>query len=135
MATRSRISALRTDGRLTIWLWLAAGLAACSAPAEPPQMPPPEVSVAKPLGKQITDWDEYTGRLAAVDAVEIRARVSGYLQSVHFREGAIVERGDCSSPTRRAFRIADTWISSTIKSIRPLARCRAVRCSRTLTTS
>jgi RND family efflux transporter MFP subunit len=79
---------------LTIWLWLAAGLAACGAPAEPPQMLPPDVSVAKPLVKQVTDWDAYTGRLAAVDAVEIRARVSGYLQSVHFREGVIVDQGD-----------------------------------------
>jgi RND family efflux transporter MFP subunit len=50
--------------------------------------------VARPLVRQITDWDEYTGRLAAVDSVEVRARVSGYLQSVHFDDGAIVEKGD-----------------------------------------
>lgn len=60
----------------------------------PPEMPPPQVTVAQPLVRKITDWDEYTGRLAAVESVEIRARVSGYLQSVHFHDGALVQRGD-----------------------------------------
>ena len=63
-----------------------ASLAACGAdPAQPP--PPPVVTVAHPLAKNITDWDEYTGRIEPVEAVEVRARVSGYLQSVHFDEG------------------------------------------------
>ncbi|OAD23205.1 multidrug-efflux system secretion protein, HlyD family, partial [Candidatus Thiomargarita nelsonii] len=44
--------------------------------------------------KAVTDWDEYTGQLAPVKSVEIRARVSDYLQSVHFRDGAIVKKGD-----------------------------------------
>jgi len=57
-------------------------------------MPPPQVTVATPLVRKITDWDEYTGRLAAVESVEIRARVSGYLESVHFQDGALVKRGD-----------------------------------------
>jgi RND family efflux transporter MFP subunit len=60
----------------------------------PPAMAPPQVTVATPLVRRITDWDEYTGRLAAVETVEIRARVSGYLQSVHFQDGALVQRGD-----------------------------------------
>ena len=60
----------------------------------PPSMGPPTVTVATPLVRQITDWDEYTGRLAAVESVEIRARVSGYLQSVHFEDGALVKQGD-----------------------------------------
>jgi multidrug efflux system membrane fusion protein len=72
---------------------LATWVAACSPPP-PPARPPPEVSVATPLQHPVDDWDEYTGRLAAVDRVEIRARVSGYLQSVHFQEGALVARGD-----------------------------------------
>ena len=55
---------------------------------------PPEVEYARPLVRSITDWDEYTGRLAAVESVEVRARVSGYLKSVHFTDGAIVEQGD-----------------------------------------
>ncbi len=57
-------------------------------------MAPPQVTVATPLVRKITDWDEYTGRLAAVESVEIRARVTGYLQSVHFQDGALVKRGD-----------------------------------------
>jgi membrane fusion protein, multidrug efflux system len=67
-------------------------LAACGAdPAQPP--PPPSVTVAHPLAKDITDWDEYTGRIEAVESVEVRARVSGYLQSVHFDEGSMIEEG------------------------------------------
>ena len=57
-------------------------------------MPAPQVTVATPLVRNITDWDEYTGRLAAVDSVEIRARVGGYLESVHFTDGALVKKGD-----------------------------------------
>src|ERR1700716_2607630 len=48
-------------------------------PAQPP--PPPAVTVAKPLSRVVNDWDEFTGRFEAVDEVELRARVSGYLQS------------------------------------------------------
>ncbi len=55
---------------------------------------PPEVSVAEVICKQIGDSDEFTGRLEAVHAVEVRPRVSGYLQSVHFKEGEIVRQGD-----------------------------------------
>lgn len=68
-------------------------VASCGSQA-PPAAAPPQVTVAQPLVRKITDWDEYTGRLAAVDSVEIRARVSGYLQSVHFHDGALVKRGD-----------------------------------------
>nr|WP_315849994.1 efflux RND transporter periplasmic adaptor subunit [Mariniblastus fucicola] len=54
----------------------------------------PSVTVATPITKTIVEWDAYAGRLEAVDLVEIRARVSGYLQSVDFTEGQIVEKGD-----------------------------------------
>jgi multidrug efflux system membrane fusion protein len=53
-----------------------------------------EVAVAEVICKQIGDSDEFTGRLEAVHAVEVRPRVSGYLQSVHFKEGEIVPQGD-----------------------------------------
>lgn len=56
--------------------------------------PPPIMTVAQPVKKEIVEWDAYTGRLEAVDFVEVRARVSGYLQSVHFREGQMVKEGD-----------------------------------------
>lgn len=52
------------------------------------------VTVAQPITKKIVEWDAYTGRIEAVDLVEIRARVNGYLQSVHFDEGQIVQEGD-----------------------------------------
>ena len=57
------------------------------------QPPAPTVSVANPLEREVVEWDEYTGRLEAVDFVEVRARVSGYLQSVEFDEGELVEKG------------------------------------------
>ncbi|APZ93581.1 Efflux pump periplasmic linker BepF [Fuerstiella marisgermanici] len=60
----------------------------------PPQMPPPTMTVAQPVRKQIVEWDAYTGRLEPVDFVEVRARVGGYLQSIHFDEGQIVNKGD-----------------------------------------
>src|SRR5688500_13473660 len=58
--------------------------AAASAPAALP------VTVAKPVVKEITEWDEFTGRFEAVESVEVRARVNGYLAAVHFADGAIV---------------------------------------------
>jgi RND family efflux transporter MFP subunit len=64
------------------------------APDEIPQPPPVEIIVATPIKKQIVEWDEYVGRLDAVDFVEVRARVSGYLQSIHFEEGQVVNKGD-----------------------------------------
>jgi RND family efflux transporter MFP subunit len=66
--------------------------AACAKPVS--QRPPAEVTVASAIGKQVTDWDEFTGHFESVDAVEIRPRVSGFVQRVAFTEGAIVRRGD-----------------------------------------
>ncbi len=90
-------------GILTPQLMLAIGLAtlaglnggcSSSAQSKAPSPVPVEVSVAEVACKQISDSDEFTGRLEAVDTVEVRPRVSGYLQSVHFKEGAIVRQGD-----------------------------------------
>ncbi len=55
---------------------------------------PPPVTVAAPFKKRITEWDEFTGRFDAVETVNVRARVSGFLESVHFKDGQIVEKGD-----------------------------------------
>jgi len=82
-------------GILVIALTTLVGLnAGCSSSAQPKAPVPPEVSVAEVICKQIGDNDEFTGRLEAVHAVEVRPRVSGYLQSVHFKEGEIVQEGD-----------------------------------------
>ena len=56
--------------------------------------PPPAATVAQVIYEEITEWDEYTGRLSAPENVELRARVSGYIEQVHFKEGSLVEEGD-----------------------------------------
>lgn len=67
----------------------------CSSKSSgPPEKPVPTMTVAQPVSKQIVEWDAYSGRLEAVDFVEIRSRVSGYLQSIHFDEGQIVQKDD-----------------------------------------
>lgn len=77
---------------------LGAVLALAAGAAEPglAQTPPaaPAVTVSTPLQKDITEFDEFTGQFAAVDYVEIRARVSGYLTEIHFEDGQIVHQGD-----------------------------------------
>jgi multidrug efflux system membrane fusion protein len=87
--------------RLAIPLGLVAlvalgGLAGCSKPAAqggPPAGPPP-VSVAAAIERQVIDTDEFSGRIEAVEQVEVRARVTGYIQSINFRPGAEVKKGD-----------------------------------------
>ncbi len=68
-------------------------LAGCGAkPADPP--PPPAVTAAAVPEREVTDWDQFTGRLEAVDQVEIRPRVTGYIERVAFAEGKEVRKGD-----------------------------------------
>ncbi|MBM3527005.1 MAG: efflux RND transporter periplasmic adaptor subunit [Alphaproteobacteria bacterium] len=89
-------------------LLLAAALAACGQ--NPPQAnapPPPTVTVAKPVQRGVVDHDEYVGRFVAIDSVEVRARVSGYLEKIHFRDGQMVKEGDLLfSIDRRPFQNA-----------------------------
>ena len=78
-------------------LLLAAALAtACSSNASDgaDAMPAPEVSVARVLEREVRQWDDFTGRVAAVETVELRPRVSGYVQRVAFEEGQLVRKGD-----------------------------------------
>jgi RND family efflux transporter MFP subunit len=72
----------------------ASLLAACGDSQQKAAPPPPTVTVARPVQRNIIDHDEYVGRFVAVDAVEVRARVSGYLESVHFTDGQLVKQGD-----------------------------------------
>ena len=74
-------------------LALAALASAGCAPGGPPEMPPPEVNVAVVASRPIAEWDTYDGRIAAIETVELRPRVSGYLAGVHYREGGEVEKG------------------------------------------
>ena len=75
---------------------LAPMLAACGQ-GQPPSAgapPPPTVTVARPIERGVIDQDEYVGRFVAINSVEIRARVSGYLDKIHFRDGQDVKDGD-----------------------------------------
>lgn len=58
------------------------------------QLPVPNVKIAQPLTQEVTEWDDYTGRIEAVSSVDVRARVSGYLEKVHFKAGAQVKKGE-----------------------------------------
>lgn len=68
--------------------------AACTRKSPPSGPPPPLVSVATPILREIVEWDEFIGRLASPERVEIRARVSGYLDEFHFQAGREVKKGD-----------------------------------------
>src|SRR5215831_16395551 len=64
---------------------------------EPPpvaSLPPPPVSVAAPIEREVVDFDEFTGRVAPIEEVEVRARVRGYIVKINFTEGAEVKQGD-----------------------------------------
>jgi RND family efflux transporter MFP subunit len=74
--------------------WHQRSGSGAAAPAASAAMPPPEVTVAAPLQREITEWDEYTGQFSAIDFVELRPRVSGYIESVHFKDGQLVNAGD-----------------------------------------
>jgi RND family efflux transporter MFP subunit len=75
---------------------LATALAGCSdsQKQQGTAPPPPAVTVAAPVQHTVVDQDEYVGRFVAVDSVEVRARVSGYLEQVHFQDGQLVKQGD-----------------------------------------
>ena len=81
---------------LAVSLLALVGLTGCepSKPQSQGAAPPPQVTVAKPTRKLVADRDEYVGRFVAVDAIEMRARVSGYLDAVHFQDGQLVKKGD-----------------------------------------
>jgi RND family efflux transporter MFP subunit len=84
----------RLSARVLPLSLLAGLLAACGQQAAPPTPPPPAVTVAKPLQQEVIDYDEYVGRFLAVNSVEVRARVSGYLDKVHFQDGQMVKEGE-----------------------------------------
>jgi RND family efflux transporter MFP subunit len=77
---------------------VAATLSGCgrndAAAQSAANMPPPQVTVAQVLQKQVTEFDEFQGRFEAIDRVEVRPRVSGYISSVNFTEGSEVKKGD-----------------------------------------
>jgi multidrug efflux system membrane fusion protein len=85
------LAALAITGISATAFGLSDSGAASGAPAEAPATP---VSVATVVQSEVAAWDEFSGRLEAVERVDIRSRVAGALQAVHFREGALVKKGD-----------------------------------------
>jgi multidrug efflux system membrane fusion protein len=71
---------------------MAAVLAACGG-GNGHQMPPPDVNVAAVVKKSVTQWDEYSGHVEAIESAEIRPRVAGHLNRIHYEEGGMVEKG------------------------------------------
>jgi RND family efflux transporter MFP subunit len=106
----SLMPTLKSIRRRTIPLLLIPALAACGQSQSQPQAsapPPPQVTIAKPTSKMIADQDEYVGRFVAVESVEVRARVPGYLEAIHFQDGQLVKAGDLLfTIDRRPFQIA-----------------------------
>src|SRR5882757_3791161 len=101
---------LKSVRLLTILFLLVPALAACGQSQSQPQAsapPPPQVTIAKPITKMVADQDEYVGRFVAVEFIEVRARVPGYLEAIHFQDGQMVKAGDLLfTIDRRPFQIA-----------------------------
>jgi RND family efflux transporter MFP subunit len=68
-------------------------VAGCAAKKKPAPPPPATVYVSRPLQQKVVDWDDFVGRFEAIDSVDIRPRVSGYLQSIGFKDGQVVRKG------------------------------------------
>lgn len=82
---------LRVSRSILVAAALLAGATGCDK--KPPPAPGPTVVISKPLQRKIIDWDDYVGRFTAVNSVDIRPRVTGYLQSVEFKDGQMVKKG------------------------------------------
>ena len=99
------LSFLRRAAPALLLLFAGCGESPQQRPGGGP--PPPQVTVAKPVKRVVVDQDEYVGRFVAIDSVEVRARVSGYLDRIHFTDGQIVKQGDLLfTIDKRPFRAA-----------------------------
>lgn len=92
--TAARVARTVTVTAALLTAMLLAGCGEPNAQQGPKEMPPPAVSVAEAPQREVVQWDEFTGRVEAVESVQVRARVAGYLQNIHFHEGAEVKKGD-----------------------------------------
>jgi len=92
---RPLLSLLGTFALIAFTLVLSVLTTGCSSEATPQSAGrAPQVSVATSSQREVTEWDEFTGRLEAVESVQLRPRVSGYIDSVNFSEGSVVRKGD-----------------------------------------
>ena len=91
----SSFSLMRGARKLAVPLAIATLVASCGERQQQGGSPPlAAVTVAKPIKRTVFDYDEYVGRFTAINSVEVRARVSGYLDKVHFKDGQLVKQGD-----------------------------------------
>ena len=87
-------TSLRPASGPALLIAFGLGLAGCShAPGEGAERRLPMVTVSYPLQREVTDYQDYTGRTAAVDSVQVQARVTGYLDKIYFTEGAEIADG------------------------------------------
>jgi multidrug efflux system membrane fusion protein len=84
----------RALGGFVLLFATGLGLLSCNRQAPPPESQPPPVTIAKPIQKEIVEWDYFTGRTEAVESVNITPRVSGYIDNITFRAGEVVNKGD-----------------------------------------
>src|SRR5437667_12664533 len=85
---------LRVSSFALVAATAAALLAGCNRQAGQSRPPAPAVTVAPVEQREIVEWDEFTGRTMPVEAVEVRPRISGYVQEVRFQSGQLVKKGD-----------------------------------------
>src|SRR6516162_521265 len=93
---RGSFRRLARCGGASIGMLFALALAGCDekAQSQAAAPPPPPVMVAQPVKRTVTDWDEFTGRFEAIQEVQVRARVGGYITNVEFKDGDMVHVGD-----------------------------------------
>src|SRR6202011_1474853 len=84
----------RPIGNIVLLFATSFGLLSCNKPAPPPESQPPPVTIAKPVQREIIEWDYYTGRTEAVENVNITPRVSGYIDNITFKAGDSVNKAD-----------------------------------------
>ena len=112
-------------------LLVLASLFGCDAPNEYVAPPPPKVTVSPPSREAVTEYLEFTGTTRAVATVEVRARVRGYLETVHFEEGQVVEKGKLLfTIDRDEFEIAEKQADAAVNDAQAafdLAKAKAMR--------
>ena len=90
----SSLSLMHGARAIALPLAIATLVASCGEGQKQAGPPPPAVTVAEPVKRTVFDYDEYVGRFTAINSVEVRARVSGYLDKLHFKDGQLVKQGD-----------------------------------------
>src|SRR5271166_3253761 len=108
--------------RSGLFLGSCIALAGCAHAPEGPGKEPPTVTVSYPLPREVTDYQDYTGRTAAVDSVQVQARVTGYLTKIFFKEGEEVKEGTVlyeidPAPYKAAFEAAKAQVGKNVAAL------------------